>query len=145
MLSTQTPAPIGPGDNFKDVAIGVVKIDAAPIVPPINLCWNSVKRIGPIGQLACSDSAQNVVKLSFTDKKGKMTGNDGLISLKHIERRLAHLQHGEVPESTGRRQVENVGVEGSGCDRIRCMNDRVIQSHRHLWIIAQRRLRWEGD
>ncbi len=37
MPGARAPASIGAGDDFEDMAVRVIEIDAAPVVPMINL------------------------------------------------------------------------------------------------------------
>lgn len=98
MLRIEPAAAVGTRDHFQDMAVRVVEIHAAAIVPVIDALRITVERIGPERDLAGSDSRQDFVEFRLRDEECEMPWRDRLFGLDEIEGGLADLDDGEVAE-----------------------------------------------
>src|SRR5713101_1917275 len=56
-------APVGPGDNFQVMAIGVGEVDTPPAVVVVDLARLVAHRVGPVFKPSLADAAENSVKI----------------------------------------------------------------------------------
>src|SRR5207248_5782183 len=69
-------AAIWAGDDFKEMTVEILEVDAASAVVVIDLARLLARRIGPVGELAFADPAENLVEFSFADQEGVMLRRD---------------------------------------------------------------------
>src|SRR6266540_458176 len=69
-------AAVRAGDDFEEVTVEILEVDAASAVVVIDLTSLLARRIGPVGKLAFANAAENLVEFSFADQKGVMLRRD---------------------------------------------------------------------
>jgi hypothetical protein len=63
-------APVGSGDDFQVVAIGVGKVDTAPAITVVDLAGTVAHGVGPVLEAAFADAAEDGVEIGLTDQEG---------------------------------------------------------------------------
>lgn len=130
MVGAKAAAAIGARDDLEDVAVGIVEIDAAPIVPTVDLTGLLMKGIGPIIERACLNTGKNCVEVPLAHEEGKMARIDRLIGLDKVERCRADLYDGEMTQLFWRIQRQYFGQEGRCRRAVARADDRVVESDR---------------
>src|SRR5207237_6392068 len=62
-------APIGPRDDLQEVAVWIVEVYSATVIPSIDLVTLAAKRVCPIWQPLLADPPEDLVELGFTHPK----------------------------------------------------------------------------
>jgi hypothetical protein len=67
-------ATVRPGNDLKEVTVGILEINAAPAIMMIDLARLRLPRVGPIGKLSFADPAEDLVELKFADQECVVLG-----------------------------------------------------------------------
>ena len=129
---TWLPAAVGPREDLEAVAVGVVPVDAAAAVPVVDLAGLSMARVGPVGQAACADAAEDVVELGLAHQEGQVLPWDVALDLHVVEGdAVVHFHALEGPEGDRCAATEDLRQEHGRCPRIAGPDDRVVQLDGH--------------
>src|SRR5437867_3019598 len=136
-IAAATPAAtaataIGAGEDLQPVAIRIIPIDAAAAVAVVDLTRPALAGIGPVGQPALADAAEDLIELVLAHEEGVVHHREVALVAYEVERdAVVELDAVERAESDGCRTVEDLGQEGRGGLRIAGRNNRVIQLNGH--------------
>ncbi len=72
VLRIETTGAIGASDNLKKMAVGIVKINAPPIIPAINGARLFTEWISPICKASLFDALEDGIELCLTGRKIEM-------------------------------------------------------------------------
>lgn len=97
MLGRTPAGPVGPGNRFDQVSVGIVEVHAPAVIPVVDLTALLTERIGPIVEPARANALEDAIEFRFVDQKREMTLQDVLVSLDEIQRSRADLKNGEMP------------------------------------------------
>ena len=128
MLGLTPVGPVGPGNCFDQVPVGIVEVYAPAVIPVVDLTALLAERIGPIVEPARLNALEDGIEFLFVDEKREMTLQDVLVSLDEIQRGRADLENGEMPQLPGRCESQQFGEKPRGLLRIVRMNNSVIES-----------------
>lgn len=118
------------------MAVRIVEIDAAAVVPVVDLAGLATKGIGPIGEVTFANASEDFVEFRLTHLEGKMPRGDLLVCLDEIERGFAHLDHRKVPKVAMRLEAQNLGEKFGRRLLVAGMHDRVVECHRHRRLLS---------
>ncbi len=79
-------APVGPGDNFQVMAIGVGEVDTPPAIVVVDLARAVAHRVGPVFKPSLADAAENSVKIRLADQEGVVLWADRAFGVGEITR-----------------------------------------------------------
>src|SRR5207244_8728102 len=92
--------------------IGILEVDAAPIVPMVDLTGFRLVRIGPVRQMSLLDAPKDLVELRLADQEGIMLGLDVAAGVHEIQGQLiADRDESEGPKANRRRHSEDLAQE----------------------------------
>src|SRR5712675_669738 len=77
-------APVGPGDNFQGMAIGVGEVDTPPAAVMVDLARAVAHRVGPVFKPSFADAAENSVKIRIADQEGVVLWADRALCLGEV-------------------------------------------------------------
>src|SRR5262245_64546928 len=77
---------VGASQNLQQVTAGVFEVDAAPVVPTVDLVALLFMRIRPIGQIARTYTSEDLVKLDLAHQEGVVLRGDLAVCLHIVER-----------------------------------------------------------
>lgn len=97
MLGLTPAGPVGPGNRFDQVSVGIVEVNSTAVIPVVDLAEVPAKRIGPVVEPARANALEDGVELRFVGQKREVTLQDFLVSLDEIQRSRADLKNGEMP------------------------------------------------
>jgi hypothetical protein len=127
-----TPAgPVGPGNRFDQVSVGIVEVNATAVIPVVDLAELPAKRIRPIVEPARANALEDGIEFRFVGQKREVTLQDFLVSLDEVQRSRADLKNGEMPQLPSRCESQQFGEKPRGLLRIVRMNNSVIEGDRH--------------
>src|SRR3546814_10464932 len=93
-------AAVRPGDDFEQMALGIVEVEAAAAEIAVDLLRLLLAGIGPVVQAARSDAGTDRIELLVADQKGVVLQRDLPIALVEVERgAIVELDHQEGPEA----------------------------------------------
>ena len=96
-------APVGPGDNFQVMAIGVGEVDTPPAVVVVDLARAVAHRVGPVFKPSLADAAENSVKIRIADQEGVVLWADRAFGVGEVERdTVVEFHHVEMAEASRR-------------------------------------------
>src|SRR5947207_1082835 len=72
-------------DDFQEMAVRILEIDAAPAVVMVDLSGFGAGGIGPIGETLLLNAAKRLVELCLGDQEGKMTRRDFALLVHEVE------------------------------------------------------------
>jgi hypothetical protein len=131
MLGRTSACPVGPGNRFDQVFVGIVEVDAPAVIPVVDLTALLAERIGPIVEPARLNALEDGIEFRVVDQKREVTLQDVLISLDEIQRGRADLEDREMPQLPRRCESEHLRQKPRGLLRIMRMNNSVIESDCH--------------
>ena len=133
MLGLTPARPVGSGNCFDQVSVGIVEVDTSAVVPVVDLSELLAKRIGPIAEAARPNALEDGIELCLVDQKREVTLQDVLVGLNEIQRGRADLENGEMSQLSRRCESQQFGEKPRGQLRIARMNDSVIEGDWHSW------------
>jgi hypothetical protein len=131
MLGVRSAAAVRPGDDFEKMSVGIVEIDAATVVPSVDLARLPMEGIGPIANAAFAQTIDDAVELAFRDEKREMARGDLPIGLQQVERGRADLDNNKVRQATGGSQTEDIAQEFGRLCVVARIHDGMVQGDRH--------------
>src|ERR1700722_15294870 len=130
-------APVGPGDNFQVMAIGVGEVNAPPAVVAVDLARAVAHRVGPVLKPSLADAAENGVKISLADQEGVVLRADRAFGVSEVERDpVVEFHHVEMAEASRRRPTQHLGQEPSGHRLVGRPDDGVVELSSHAVVLV---------
>jgi len=126
-----TATAVGARNNLEQMAVGVVEIESAPIIPSVDLIALTTAGVGPVRQAAITNSGEDLIELSLAHEKRIVLRDDLTVSLHIVQRRIANLYRREGAEQNRRRKPQNFREEQRRRIFVARGNNRVVEPDRH--------------
>lgn len=86
MLGVESAAAVGAGQHFQQMAVGVVEVNAAAVVPVVDAAKLAMERVGPVGQPPRFDAFEDLFELRLGNLEGEMARGDlAVVSIRSSE------------------------------------------------------------
>jgi len=133
VLRLHAGATVGACDDFQQVAVGILEIDTAPVVPMVDLVWPAFMRIGPEIELSLLDPREDLVKLPLAHEEGVVLRLDFALDMAEIERELvAYLHQRERTQHQGWVDAQQLAEEQSRSVAIARIYQGVVELDGHV-------------
>src|ERR1019366_8086582 len=120
--------PVGPGDNFQVMAVGVGEVDTPPAVVVVDLARAVAHRVGPVFKPSRANAAENNVKIRLADQEGVVLWTDRTFGVGEVERDpVVEFHHVEMAEASRRWPTQQLGQELSGLRLVGRPDDGVVE------------------
>src|SRR5258706_12458748 len=130
-------APVGPGDNFQVMAIGVGEVNTPPAVVVVDLARAAAHRVGPVFKPPLANSPENRVKIHLADQEGVVLWADRAFGVGEVERDLViEFHHVEMAEASRRWPTQHLGQEPSGHRLVVRPDDGVVELSSHAVVLV---------
>src|SRR3990170_5121924 len=107
------PAAVRPGDDLEQVPARVLEVHAAPAEVGVDLALLLPARVGPVGEAARLDAAEDLVELGLADEKGVVLRLELLVGAQDRQRHpVRGVDVEERAEGLRASEAEHLGVEG---------------------------------
>src|SRR6202030_2654487 len=130
-------APVGPGDNFQVMAIGVGEVDTPRAAVIVDLARAVAHRVGPVLKPSPADAAENSVKIRLADQEGVVLWADRAFGVGEVERDpVVEFHHVEMAEASRRWPTQHLGQEPSGHRLVGRPDDGVVELGSHAVVLV---------
>ncbi len=114
------------------MAVRVLEVGAAAAEPVVDPTGVAVERVGPVGDPAVLDPAEDLVELLVADQEGVVPGGDRPVDPHDVHRDVVGEPDDEEGLAAhGSGQTEDLGQEARGLLVVPCRDDRVVQLNGH--------------
>src|SRR6516162_10402479 len=121
------PVPVGVGDYFHHVTVGVLEIDAATAVQMIDLAGLGAPWIGVIPDALSADAGQRRVELGVADKERVMPRTKLFARIEIEGHAVRRLDGDKMAPFRPRLEIEDIGEEFGRDPFVLRRDDRVIE------------------
>ena len=125
-------ATVRTSENPQQMAIRVIEVEPAPIIPGVDLVVLVAPRVGPIGETLLTNPLKDLVKFALAHQEGVVLGRDLTIGalivldIYIVQRGIAHPYHRKRAEQQGRRETQELCQERCRGFFIVRGNDRMV-------------------